>query len=623
MTPQESFLKKAIAKHGDTYDYSQTFYVASHENVNIICKKHGVFPQKAYSHIAGKGCKNCARESIANLSRKSTATFISDAIAIHGNKYSYEKTIYVSNKKKVIITCSKHGDFKNTPNAHLRGTGCDQCGHDSAAVKLRSNTEEFIKKAKKIHGDKFDYFSVIYTGNKENVDIVCHKHGAFPQTPSNHLSGQGCPDCYKEILPTIKLKSTEEFIAEAKATHGDRYDYSLSKYTGSDKNITIICSVHGKFSQSAESHTSGSGCSKCSYKTRGLKYRSNTSDFVRKATDVHDGFYSYINVDYVKNSHPVTITCPIHGDFNQLPADHLGGHGCDVCANTTENISKGEQELCDYVSSIAPCIYSDRSLIKPLEIDCLVPSKKLGIEFCGVYYHSDKYKDNTYHLDKLKLTEAQDFGLIQIFDDEWNTKKDIVKSIIANRLGVVENTVYARKTRISYVERKDSEIFLNDNHIQGYVSAPIRIGLFYDDVLVMLATFSNKRESVNKLDENWYELVRLCAKKQTSIAGGFSKLMSFFIKNHHPSGIKTFCDKRYFNGNGYEKVGFVKSHETTPSYYYVKSGARYSRYLFQKHKLSGILKNYDPSLSERENMILHNYHRIYDCGLIVYKYYCG
>jgi len=622
MTPQESFLKKAIAKHGDTYDYSQTFYVASHENVNIICKKHGVFSQKAYSHIAGKGCSSCSYEYRSKKQSYTEESFATKANIVHNNKYDYSLVVYRNNKTNIKIICPDHGDFLQSPSNHIKGQGCPECGINKTRERILGTTESFIKKANKVHNSTYGYESVDYCGNKINVRINCLIHGDFFQAPSNHLQGAGCPECAKTRLLGLKLKSTAKFVEEATEKHNGRYDYSLTNYKKSNIPVKIICNEHGVFEQIADDHLSGHGCKKCAYKENGETFRFSQEYFISKAKEIYGDKYDYSKSKYIKSDSKITITCKIHGDFTQRPIAHLNGHSCPKCAWTTTSISKGEQELCDYVSSIAPCIYSDRALIKPLEIDCLVTSKKLGIEFCGVYYHSDKYKDNTYHLDKLKLTEAQGFGLIQIFDDEWNTKKDIVKSIIANRLGAVENTVYARKTRISYVERKDSEIFLNDNHIQGYVSAPIRIGLFHDDILVMLATFSNKRESVNKLDENWYELVRLCARKQTSIVGGFSKLMSFFIKNHHPSGIKTFCDKRYFNGSGYEKVGFVKSHETIPSYYYVKSGARYSRYLFQKHKLSGILKNYDSSLSERENMILHNYHRIYDCGLIVYKYSC-
>ncbi len=612
-------MSKAKFVHGDRYDYSEAVYTGARNKIKIICSDHGAFFQNANGHTNGQGCRHCARIAIVKSQTHTTESFIEKAKSVHGDKYDYSMSDYIHNKKKIIIICKVHGEFLQAPSGHLTGQGCQSCGCEKSRISRLSSTDEFIKKANIVHAFKYEYTDVIYDGHTKKVIITCLDHGNFNQTPEDHLSGRGCPHCAKLKAYTYRLKSTEQFIKEASAKHNGRYDYSLTKYIKSNEKVDIICKEHGVFQQIAADHLIGCGCKLCQYRDYGLRFRMSTDEFVAKSRLIYGDRFDYSKTEYVKSTYKLTITCKEHGDFDQIPADHLSGHTCPACSWTTIAISTGEQELYDYVAELVATEQADRKVIKPYEIDCLIPSKKLGIEYCGIYYHSDKFKPNNYHLDKLEKSTEAGYGLMQVFCDEWNGKKDIVKSIIANRLGCSSDKVYARKTSIAEVSQKESELFLNDNHIQGYVNANIRVGLYSNNELVMLATFSANRSSVSVLDDGWYELVRLCAKKGTSIVGGFSKLLKWFISNHNPTGIKTYCDKRYFNGSGYEAVGFEKTHETVPSYYYVKSGMRYSRYLFQKHKMAKILKTYDATLSERENMIANNYVRVYDCGLIVYK----
>ncbi len=618
--PQDQFIAKAIATHGDRYDYSESIYTGGRDKIKIICSIHGPFLQKAASHLRGQNCRHCARIIIVSKQKRTLESFIAMAKAIHGDKYSYSLVKYTHGDTKVPIICHVHGKFLQSPSSHVNNKqGCPKCGRINGSIHAWSNAKTFIEKANKVHDFKYEYKDVIYEGHTKKVTITCNDHGDFKQTPENHLSGRGCPSCGKMKIGKFRLKSTDKFIEEATNKHNGRYDYSLVEYKNSTQKISIICKEHGVFQQIASDHVAGRGCQECGYIASGDSSRMSTEEFIDKAIVIYGDRFDYSKTDYVKSNHKVTITCKVHGDFYQLPADHLSGHTCPACSWTTIAISNGEQELYDYVSSMSDTKQSDRKVIKPMEIDCLIPSKKLGIEYCGIYLHSDKFKPDNYHLDKLNKSNEAGFDLLHVFEDEWNEKKDIVKSIIVNKLGLVPNKIYARKTQILDVDVKSARLFLDDNHIQGYVNAPIRIGLYHDDELVMIATFSDNRASVGKLDDGWYELVRMCVKKNTSVVGGFSKLIKQFVSAYNPSGIKTYCDKRYFNGQGYETVGFVKSHETVPSYYYVKSGARYSRYLFQKHKLSQVLKTYDPELSERENMIANSYLRIFDCGLIVYR----
>ena len=191
----EQFIKEAKAIHGDKYDYSKVNYKGCFEKVCIICPIHGEFWQTPAMHLSGQGCSKCCGRK-----RKTKEEFIEDAKKVHGNKYDYSKVNYVNNKTKVIITCPIHGDFLQRPDRHLFGCGCNKCGYDNTAEKCKTSLEDFIKRAKEIHGDKYDYSKVVYVNNHTKVCIICPIHGEFWQTPRTHLMGRGCPICNESHL---------------------------------------------------------------------------------------------------------------------------------------------------------------------------------------------------------------------------------------------------------------------------------------------------------------------------------------------------------------------------------------------------------------------------------------
>ncbi len=192
----ESFIKKSRVIHGDKYDYSKVEYKGSETKVCITCKEHGEFWQKPSVHLRGHGCQKCG---ITEISKKAMVytleSFVKKAIEIHGNKYDYSKVEYVGSHDKVCIICPKHGEFWVTPTLHLRGVGCKKCYYDIVGDNQKKTTEEFIKDAKNIHGDKYDYSKVNYINAHTKVCIICHKHGEFWQTPNVHLTNHGCPYC--------------------------------------------------------------------------------------------------------------------------------------------------------------------------------------------------------------------------------------------------------------------------------------------------------------------------------------------------------------------------------------------------------------------------------------------
>lgn len=402
----EKIIEVYKLKHGDKYDYSQSDFTKL--KIKIECPKHGIFEQNKYSH-KNYGCWTCSVEERSNSQKMKKGEFQEKSKIIHGNKYEYDLVDYQNNRKKVIIVCKKHGQFRQLPSSHLAGNGCRKCGSESTA-KQQSNTKEiFIEKSKKIHKDKYDYTLVEYINQKNKVKIICKSHGLFEQLPNNHLKGYGCPKCVGKFM------STQEFIDKVKKIHSDKYDYSLVEYKNSLDKIKIICKKHGIFLQSASNHLNQkNGCPTCYEKN----HKSNTSKFIEKSMLIHGLRYGYNQVDYFNAKTPVLIICKKHGKFTQQPTHHLSGKGCPICKS-----SKGEIKIHKILSEKKIEFEHHYRLENNLEFDFFIPSIKIAIEFDGIQHFKpvkhfggkkafidQKKRDET----KNKYCEDKDIFLIRI-----------------------------------------------------------------------------------------------------------------------------------------------------------------------------------------------------------------
>jgi very-short-patch-repair endonuclease len=212
----EKFIEKARQLHGNKYDYSQVEYVHSKNKVKIICKHHGLFEQIPHNHLNGNGCKHCYFDNI----RDNLDIFIEKASKIHGEKYDYSKVKYKSNKIPIKIGCNICNDvYEDIPLHHLEGRGCKKC-HIHLSTKTN---EDFIRDANNIHGSKYDYSLVNYTGVFVKIKIICKKHGEFLQTPNHHLNGRGCPNCFnktegkiRDFLTKNNIQFEQQYIVDGK-----------------------------------------------------------------------------------------------------------------------------------------------------------------------------------------------------------------------------------------------------------------------------------------------------------------------------------------------------------------------------------------------------------------------
>jgi len=312
----QDFLKKAIEMHGDKYDYSKVEYKKAKEKVIIICKKHGEFEQVASCHITGDGCKECGIDTRSEKRTCNTEEFIKKAILMHSEKYDYSKVEYKKANEKVIIICKTHGEFEQTPNKHLRPSGCNKCAIYIRSNKITYNTTDFIQKSIEKHGDKYDYSMVEYNKSNEKVIIICKIHGEFEQYANIHLRGNGCQKCGKHYR-----YDTVEFIEKSKLIHGDKYDYSKTDYINNQTKVIITCNKHGDFEQKPNNHLNRNGCPLCKHKTEAKLYENIKQVYPSVITQFKKEWcvkISYLPFDFCIPEHKIIIELDGPQHFRQI-----------------------------------------------------------------------------------------------------------------------------------------------------------------------------------------------------------------------------------------------------------------------------------------------------------------
>ena len=402
----EEFIERSKKVHGDRYTYDRTVYRTLQDKVLIFCKVHNeYFSQRAWVHLSGSGCPKCARKH-----KPSTEEFIKKAREVHGDKYGYDKVIYKTLQTNVQIFCKIHKEyFVQNPYIHLQGSNCPKC-----ANVHKPTTIEFIKLAREVHGDKYNYDKVVYINREAEISIVCKIHGEFLQRPCIHLTGCGCPLCGNPPL------TIETFIEKAKKIHGDKYGYDLIKFTpNGEKNsiqkVKIYCKKHGGyFEQMANSHLQGSGCYLC------RDYGQDTLEtFIEKAKKVHGDRYSYDKAIYINSHIKIEIFCREHGYFKQLSTTHLVGGGCPKC-----RASLGELSIEEYLKN-KNIQYSNQQSFNDLLSDRGNPLRFDFAIFLNDKMHLLEY-DGEFHF--RKIYKSHDFAQTMLRDslkNEYCAKNNI------------------------------------------------------------------------------------------------------------------------------------------------------------------------------------------------------
>lgn len=348
----EEWLEKAKKAHNNKYDYSKVKFKRIIDKVTIICPIHGEFVQDFRSHVNGAGCPKCK-----NVYQPTTEEFINKAIDIHGNRYDYSKVNYINNREKVTIICKEHGEFLQSPQKHLLGSGCHKCANN---IKL--TTEDWVKLAKEVHGDKYVYSKTEYKNNKTNLTITCPIHGDFEQLPYNHLNGYGCSKCSNKYKPT-----NDEFIEKAREIHGDKYDYSLVDYVNNHTKVKIICPIHGVFEQTPRNHiVKKNGCQLCNISKLEeeilLLLQNNKIDFEQQKTFDWLINKQPLTLDFYLPQYNIAIEC--QGEQHFIPITYFGGEEKLKYIQQNDLLKK---QLCEE-HGINLLYYSDLNIDYPYEV---------------------------------------------------------------------------------------------------------------------------------------------------------------------------------------------------------------------------------------------------------------
>jgi len=453
-----------------------------------------------------------------------------------------------------------------------------------------------------------------YISNHTKIKFKCKicKH-IWKVQPSNILKGSGCPNCYNKIRSKISISNNKEL--DIKILSKNLNILRIGNYIKALKKIEFKClECNNIFLSRPNDILSGYGCPKCNKLINIQKRTYTNKDFDKKLKKINSDIIRIEN--YKKSNIKIEFKCLLcNYKWKTRPGNLLNcKSGCPNC-----NKSLLEKEIQTWLKSYIKIEENKRFFENKkfkYELDIFIPSKNIGIEINGEYYHSEisGNKNKKYHLDKTNYFKNKNIFVIHIWGNEWDNKKEIVKSLILNKLGILKNKIYARKCNIKKITPKEAKKFLNENHLQGFISSKIYIGLFYKETLLQVSSFSKTRYN-KKYD---YELVRFATKINILVTGGFSKILYYFKKNYIGS-IISYADKRYSTGKVYIKNKFKFLHETSPNYYYTKNHyILESRIKYQKHKLKNILENFNPKLSEWENMKNNGYDRIWDCGNLVF-----
>ena len=412
---QEQCIEKFKLIHGDTYDYSKVKYTKSSEKVIIICRKHKEeFLKTARSHWAGSICPKCSIKKKGSTVKRDLETFIELANEVHNNKYNYSESIYVNSHTKLKIKCKNNHIFEQKPVNHLSGAGCYYCNGG-----IKKTQDEFIKKAKEIHNDKYIYSKVNYINNFTEVEIYCYSHGYFKQSPAVHLRGHGCKKCGNESSSKKQSLGLAEFIEKAILIHSEKYDYSITNYINNRILIDIKCLNHNEiFRQTPNSHLNGHGCPKCGVEQCSRNLTLPQEKFLEHCNIIHNNKYNYDKTIYSGGDNKIIITCPIHFDFEQRAEHHRYGGQCPECLNSS-HVSNMENKWLNYIEIRYNIKILRQVYFKELKIfaDGFHKESNTIYEFHGDYWHGNPKKFDPNDLNK-KLDETYGYLYNKTLDKE-------------------------------------------------------------------------------------------------------------------------------------------------------------------------------------------------------------
>lgn len=516
---------------------------------------------------------------------------------------SFKLKVYhcINNLKQIPeCYCGKDVLFKNSDAGYNTycSTKCQNISDEVKNKRKETNIERFgTDKPQQL--DSIKQKSIKTNNERYGVDYAITNIDIKQKSIDTLIANYGVdnPNKSKEILEK-RVTSFKANIAQYKETYKQT---SLTKY--GVKHPWMVADIHQKGidERKAIQHKiiQDSVIEYCNMQHHELiNIDWNIKEITCKCDKIHE--YKITNYLFHKRKTININTCTICNKLNQYSGEEL-------------NLLKFIED--NYNGDI---IKRDRKILNGKELDIYLPALNLAFEFNGLYWHSEANKSIKYHYEKSVACKEKGIHLIHVFEDDWELKKDIIKSIILNKLNK-SNMIYARKCEIKLVDNAIAKIFLNINHMQGYIPAKINIGLYHNNELISLMTFGQLRTNLgSKSKDGCYELYRMCNKLNTAIIGGANKLFKYFIRNYNYTEIITYCNNSLYTGDMYIKLGFQFDKFTGINYWWIVNDRKSNRYNWRKDKL--IKLGYDSTKSEVTIMHDLGCLRIYDCGANKYTF---
>lgn len=572
--------------------------------------------------------------------------------------YDFSKAVYLGASARIEgVLCVQHGTFSQYPQRFRKGFGCPQCGIELRASKKRMPLKTFLARACAAHGNRYSYDAVQYKSAFCKVQIGCAIHGEFLQAPQKHIEGQGCPVCAEKTrgvrisgvnvgalaAKTSKQKHAALFVEVAQRVHAGRYTYENAVYSGRKKELEITCAIHGAFFQRPEKHIyEAQGCPACGQAlaiaqcvSRKVPY----SKWEARAKEIHGDAYTYTYSEstYSMISEHVQVWCNKHASFfTTMAAAHVSTRavGCPRCAH---QLSKQEDAIHHFLSIFTPALQRDRTLIKPKELDILLPAHNLAVEYAGMYWHShfdaaSEKQDKDKHFDKYEACKAVGVRLLTIYESEWLERPKSLKRLLRNAIGKSRGKLMARKCQLQKVASPEARAFYEKYHPQGGAGAGEHYGLYHDGKLVACMRFNyGGNDRGHGAKERTWTLGRYATR--VTVAGAASRLFKAFLAEYNPKEVKSFSDNRYFGGGMYVQLGFVLEEEVAPDYQVwsprvgLKPKPHYQRRQLRKRQIEhDVTPDFDAETdprTEKEVTYALGCGRIYDCGKKRWVWYCN
>jgi hypothetical protein len=592
-----------LARQNQAKTQGMEFYYKSERNC-VLCGK--LFMPKTGSKI-----KFCSKECVyENMRRKEKKQRVCEVCG----------TIFYGNKKKA---CSKECAQKLRISTFTEKYGANNPG----------KVEEFKKKMENTCLQNFGFKSALSNPEirekikQTNIEKYGNEHPVKTEeikkkTRETNIIKYGVDNPFKSPIIQDKIKD--------KNRKNLNVDYPMQSPLVREKAAQTMISKFGT--------PNAMKCKEIKEKaidTLKRVYGVSNPTYINKGKDVFELFNDkqFLEDLYITQKLSTTTIEAMYGVSASFVSYKLHNFGIplrDCCFSTPE------EQISDFLKLHGIEITRrERTLLgdSKKEIDIYIPSKRIGIEFNGLFWHSEQMlrqanrnieDPKKYHLQKTKDAESDNIHLIHIFEDDWRDKQQIVKSRLLRVLGISETPpIFARKCEVKNITFRTASLFCSMFHLQGYAPSSINLGLFYQNDLIGCMSFSELRKSLGtKSEENTYELTRFCT--SFDVVGGVSKLFNFFLTNIKPKKVISYADRHWTSSlrkNMYDHLGFIKVSDGEPNYWYIVDWKRVHRFGYRKSELPKKLPNFDSSLTEYQNMLNHGHDRIWGCGSFKYKYF--